>query len=46
VREEATEDIQKMGGTEALDAPYLDVGFFSMIRKRAGWLARCSSARC
>jgi len=39
VREEATEDIQKMGGTEALDAPYLDVGFFSMIRKRAGWLA-------
>ena len=39
VREEATEDIQKMGGTEALDAPYLDVGFFSMIKKRAGWLA-------
>ena len=39
VREEATEDIQKMGGTQALDAPYLDVGFFSMIRKRAGWLA-------
>jgi magnesium transporter len=39
VREEATEDIQKMGGSEALDAPYLDVGFFSMIKKRAGWLA-------
>jgi len=39
VREEATEDIQKIGGTEALDAPYLDVGFFSMIKKRAGWLA-------
>ena len=38
VREEATEDIQKMGGTQALDAPYLDVGFFSMIKKRAGWL--------
>lgn len=38
VREEATEDIQKMGGTEALDAPYLEVGFFSMIKKRAGWL--------
>jgi magnesium transporter len=39
VREEATEDIQKMGGTEALDAPYLSIGFFSMTRKRAGWLA-------
>lgn len=39
VREEATEDIQKMGGTQALDAPYLDVGLFSMIRKRGAWLS-------
>lgn len=39
LEEEATEDIQKMGGTEALDAPYLEVGFFEMIRKRGGWLA-------
>ncbi len=39
LEEEATEDIQKMGGTEALDAPYLEVGFFTMIRKRGGWLA-------
>jgi len=39
VQEEATEDIQKYGGMEALDAPYLDTGFFSMIKKRAGWLA-------
>ncbi|MCC6847053.1 MAG: magnesium transporter [Deltaproteobacteria bacterium] len=39
VREEATEDIQKIGGTEALDAPYLAVGFASMVRKRAGWLS-------
>lgn len=36
--EEATEDIQRMGGMEALDAPYLDIGFFGMIRKRVGWL--------
>lgn len=36
---EATEDIQKLGGMEALDAPYLHIGIFSMIRKRAGWLA-------
>ena len=39
VREEATEDIQKVGGMEALDAPYLQVGFADMIRKRVGWLA-------
>ncbi len=37
--EEATEDIQKLGGTEALDAPYLDTDIFTMLRKRAGWLA-------
>ena len=39
VEEEATEDIQKIGGMEALDAPYLQVGLLSMIRKRAGWLS-------
>jgi magnesium transporter len=38
-REEATEDIQKMGGTEALDAPYFEIGLGRMIRKRAGWLS-------
>ncbi len=37
--QEATEDIQKIGGMEALDAPYLSVGAWSMIRKRAGWLS-------
>src|SRR5207244_3345694 len=37
VQEEATEDIQKIGGMEALDAPYLEIGFASMVRKRAGW---------
>lgn len=37
--EEATEDMQKLGGMEALDAPYLQVGLFSMLRKRGGWLA-------
>jgi magnesium transporter len=38
VREEATEDIQKFGGMEVLDAPYFSIGFFEMVRKRAGWL--------
>jgi magnesium transporter len=37
--QEATEDIQKLGGMEALDAPYLMVGVWAMIRKRAGWLS-------
>ncbi|HLL51935.1 MAG TPA: magnesium transporter [Myxococcaceae bacterium] len=37
--EEATEDIQRLGGMEALEAPYLDIGFFGMIKKRVGWLA-------
>ena len=35
---ESTEDIQKFGGTEALDEPYLRIDFLTMIRKRAGWL--------
>jgi magnesium transporter len=35
---EATEDIQKMGGMEALDAPYLKIALFGMVRKRAPWL--------
>ena len=39
VQEEASEDIQKIGGLEALDAPYLKIGFWRMVRKRAGWLA-------
>jgi magnesium transporter len=39
VQEEATEDIQKFGGMEALDEPYLKTAFGSMVRKRAGWLA-------
>jgi magnesium transporter len=39
VQEEATEDAQKFGGMEALDAPYLQIGMLRMIKKRAGWLA-------
>jgi magnesium transporter len=36
--EEATEDIHKLGGVEALEEPYMQTGFASMVRKRAGWL--------
>jgi magnesium transporter len=35
---EATEDIQKLGGMEALDAPYLKIDLMRMVRKRAPWL--------
>jgi magnesium transporter len=38
VEEEATEDIQKLGGMEALDKPYFENTLVQMIKKRAGWL--------
>ncbi|MBS1761838.1 MAG: magnesium transporter [Bacteroidetes bacterium] len=36
--EEFGEDIQKIGGTEALNEPYLDTGILNLVKKRAGWL--------
>lgn len=36
--EEQTEEVQRFGGMEALDAPYMEISFVGMIRKRAGWL--------
>jgi magnesium transporter len=36
--EEATEDIQKFGGMEAVDEPYMRIPLLTMVRKRAGWL--------
>jgi magnesium transporter len=36
--EEQTEEVQRFGGMEALDAPYMEISFLGMIRKRAGWL--------
>lgn len=38
IEEEDTEDIQKFGGTEALEEPYLKVSLREMVSKRAGWL--------
>jgi magnesium transporter len=34
-----TKEIQRIGGSEALDEPYMRISFPRMIRKRAGWLA-------
>jgi magnesium transporter len=36
---ETTEDVQKFGGLEALDEPYMEISILRMLRKRAGWLA-------
>ncbi len=36
--EEATKEIQKIGGLEALDEPYLTVSMARMFRKRGPWL--------
>jgi magnesium transporter len=36
--ERQTEEVQRFGGVEALDEPYMDLAMTRMIRKRAGWL--------
>jgi magnesium transporter len=38
IEEETTEDIQRLGGAEPLDAPYLSSGISTVFRKRVGWL--------
>jgi magnesium transporter len=35
---EGTREIQKIGGSEALDEPYTSIPFARLIKKRAGWL--------
>ena len=35
---EATREIQKIGGSEALDEPYMEIAIARMVKKRAGWL--------
>lgn len=36
--EEYSEDMQKMGGTQAFEEPYLDIALFKLYKKRVGWL--------
>lgn len=38
IREEHTEDVQKMGAMQALDEPYMNVPFWQLVKKRLGWL--------
>ncbi len=39
IQEEQTEDVQKLGGMEALDEPYMQISIGGMLKKRAGWLS-------
>jgi len=39
VQEEATEDMHKIGGMQALDVPYPEISLFELVKKRAPWLA-------
>jgi magnesium transporter len=36
---EQTRQVQRLGGSEAFDEPYMQISFGDMIRKRAGWLS-------
>lgn len=38
IQKEATEDIQKFGGVESMEAPYFKISFLEMFQKRGGWL--------
>lgn len=38
IQAEDTEDIQKLGGTEALQEPYFRIPFVQMVKKRVTWL--------
>jgi magnesium transporter len=39
LRESAIQDIQKIGGVEVLEEPYLRISLSRLLRKRVGWLA-------
>ncbi len=36
--QEATSDIQQIGGSEVLNEPYMEIPFMSLIKKRVSWL--------
>jgi magnesium transporter len=38
IQEEQTEDVQKFGGLDALEEPYLQSSFWDLLRKRTPWL--------
>jgi magnesium transporter len=38
ILQESTEDVQKFGGMAATNEPYMEIGFWQMMKKRGGWL--------
>jgi magnesium transporter len=36
--QESTENLQKFGGMAAINEPYMEIGFWQMMKKRGGWL--------
>jgi magnesium transporter len=38
IQEAQTEDVQRLGGLEALESPYMESRFTDLLKKRAGWL--------
>jgi magnesium transporter len=38
IAQESTEDVQKFGGMAAINEPYMEIGFWQMMKKRGGWL--------
>jgi magnesium transporter len=38
ILQETTEDVQKFGGMAAINEPYMEIGFWQMMKKRGGWL--------
>jgi magnesium transporter len=38
IKDETTEDMQKIGGVEALDEPYINTPFWTLFKKRGRWL--------
>jgi magnesium transporter len=38
ILQESTEDVQKFGGMAAINEPYMEIGFWQMMKKRGGWL--------
>jgi len=46
ILQESTEDVQKFGGMAAITEPYIEVGFWHMMKKRGGWLCALFLPRC
>jgi magnesium transporter len=38
ILQETTEDVQRFGGMAAINEPYMEIGFWQMMKKRGGWL--------